>query len=129
MIQILALIFALILLVKVVAFLIFPEQFLDFTERTYRIIDEYGLIIQGILVVLTIAIGVALSMLVGFYTMVVAGWFWGCVYSLFLVPVMIESIKKDNLKDTLFDPAIKNQILAACVFMVGFCILTIALAL
>ena len=129
MITILALILSILLLLKVITFLIFPDQFLEFTERTYAMFENYGLVIQGILIAATIIVGIGLSYLIGFYELIVAGFFWSLIYSLFLVPFTIDLAKKDALKTTLLSADLKNQILAACVFVICFCILAIALVL
>lgn len=127
MIHILALILMLILLIKVVAFLVFPDQFLDFTEKTYAMIDQYRMIIQGVIIAATVVVGVLLSLAIGFYTLIVAGWFWALFYSIFLVPVTFEAIKKEHLKTTLFSADLKHELMAACIFTICLCIVTIAL--
>ena len=127
MIQILALNLMLILLIKVVAFMVFPDQFLDFTEKTYALIDQYRMIIQGVIIAATVVVGVLLSLAIGFYTLIVAGWFWALFYSIFLVPVTFEAIKKEHLKTSLFSIDLKHQLMAACIFTICLCIVTIAL--
>lgn len=127
MLKILALIFMLILLIKVISFMVFPDETIDFTEQTYTKIDKYGMIIQGIVIVLAIIVGTLLSMMIGFYTMIAAGWFWSLFYSTFLVPIVLESIKKHQFKASLFSPELKHQLMVSCIFMVCLSVLTIAL--
>lgn len=127
MISILALILMLIILIKVVSFMIFPEETVDFSEQSYTKLEQYGMILQGVLIVLATIVGFGLAMMIGFYTMIAAGWFWVLFYSIFLVPFTLESIKTQHLKSTLFSPNVKHQLMASCIFAVCLCILTIAL--
>ena len=127
MLKLLALIFMLIVLIKVVSFMVFPDETLDFTEQTYAHIEKYGMILQGAVIALAIIVGALLSMMIGFYTMIVAGWFWSLFYSTFLIPLVLESIKNQRFKASLLSDELKHQLMVSCIFVVCLCVLTIAL--
>ena len=127
MLKLLALIFMLIILIKVVSFMVFPDETIDFTEQTYAHIEKYGMILQGAIIALAIIVGALLSMMIGFYTMIVAGWFWSLLYSTFLIPLVLESIKNQRFKASLLSDELKHQLMVSCIFVVCLCVLTIAL--
>ncbi|MAV28874.1 MAG: hypothetical protein CMF43_03635 [Legionellales bacterium] len=127
MLKLLALIFMLIVLIKVVSFMVFPDETIDFTEQTYAHIEKYGMILQGAVIALAIIVGALLSMMIGFYTMIVAGWFWSLFYSTFLIPLVLESIKNQRFKASLLSDELKHQLMVSCIFVVCLCVLTIAL--
>ena len=127
MLKLLALIFMLIVLIKVVSFMVFPDETIDFTEQTYAHIEKYGMILQGAVIALAIIVGALLSMMIGFYTMIVAGWFWSLFYSTFLIPLVLESIKNQRFKPSLLSDELKHQLMVSCIFVVCLCVLTIAL--
>ena len=129
MISLLAILFSLLLLIKTIAFLIFPNQMLNFSNKIYQFITDYALGVQIGIMLLAVIFGALLSMLVGFLPMIAAGWFWGMVYSLFFMPIILSSIKNGSLKDLLFSSDAKNLLLAACVFIICLSILTIGLIL
>ena len=127
MLKLLALIFMLIVLIKVVSFMVFPDETIDFTEQTYAHIEKYGMVLQGAVIALAIIVGALLSMMIGFYTMIVAGWFWSLFYSTFLIPLVLESIKNQRFKASLLSDELKHQLMVSCIFVVCLCVLTIAL--
>lgn len=129
MVSILALIFVLLLLAKMILLIIFPQQVFSMTEKFMDFVSQYGFLFQGLLMLITIAVGAILAMSIGFFTMIAAGWFWSCVYTIFLIPMTYEAIKKDELKALIFSPTVKNQFLSACVFVICLSILTIGLYL
>tara|TARA_B100001989_G_C24477295_1_gene432523 strand:- start:125 stop:514 length:390 start_codon:yes stop_codon:yes gene_type:complete len=129
MVSLLALIFVLLILVKMILFVLFPQEVFTITEKFMDFVSQYGFLFQGALMLITIAIGAILAMTIGFFTMIAAGWFWSCIYTIFLIPMTYEAVKKDELKSLIFSPEVKNQFLSACVFMICLCILTIGLFL
>ena len=129
MINIIALIFALFILMKMAALLLFPNWIFEIADKCYQVMTEYGLMLQAALMIIAIIIGGLLTMMIGFFTMIAAGWFWACTYSIFLLPMVIEAIKKDRLKDMIFSPDVKNLFLAACIYMICLSILTIGVFL
>lgn len=129
MTSILAILFAILLLIKTIAFLIFPNQMLDLSNKFYEFIAGHALTAQIAIMLLAVVFGALLSMLIGFLPMIAAGWFWGMVYSLFFMPMVLSSIKNGSLRDLLFSPDVKNLFLAACVFIICVSILTVGLFL
>ena len=127
MITILALIFAILILAKCVAFLIIPSYVMDLVEKCYGLIDKLGIYFQCGIAAFAVIIGLLISQLIGFYAMVAAGWFWCAVYGLFLMPTAINLHKKGYLKDIELDSDNKNKLLVACIFAICLSVLTIGL--
>ena len=118
MITILALIFAILMLAKCIAFLIAPTCVMNFVNKFFDLVDKIGIYSQIGIAAFAIIIGLIVSQLVGFYAMVAAGWFWCAVYGLFIMPTATNLYKKGYLKNMVLDPDNKNKLLAACVFAI-----------
>ena len=128
MLSILAIILVILLLAKCILFMISPNWMSEFMYKFYNQIDQVGIYVSCGMVCFTIFMGLILSQLMGLNALIAAGWFWGSVYTLSLLPFVLNFHKKGYLKNFELDPTNKSRLFIGCIFIVCFCLLSIGFA-
>ena len=129
MTAIFALVFAILMLVKSVCFLVAPSFMMGLINQFFSLSDKIGAYLHYGILAFAVVIGLILSKLVGFFALVAMGWFWCAFYGLFILPVAINLHKRGYLKNFVLDPENKNKFLIGCIFAILLSVLTIGLVI
>ena len=87
LLPLLALLFALAVFTKIVLFICYPKSMSNYSKQMNTWITSNFMMSEAISVGAVVLVGMILSGLTSFTTLVATGWFWSCVYMAMLLPI------------------------------------------